>query len=145
MAGSLNKVTLIGNLGSDPEVRATNDGKKVANLRIATSERWKDKVTGEKQEKTEWHRVVVFNAPLVDIIEKYLKKGSKVFIEGQLQTRKWVDQDNKERYTTEVVLSGFNGQMIMLSPTVTAGGQAMAVGNGPDDSMSQLIEDDIPF
>ena len=104
MAGSVNKVILIGNLGRDPEIRSTNDGTRVANMSVATSESWKDKASGERKERTEWHRVVVFNDRLVEIIEKYLKKGSKVYLEGALQTRKWTDKDDQERYTTEVVL-----------------------------------------
>ena len=108
MAGSLNKVTLIGNLGKDPEIRTTNDGRELANFSLATSESWKDKVTGEKKDKTEWHRVVVFNEGLVRVIKSYVKKGSKLYIEGQLQTRKWVDNENQERYTTEIVLQNYN-------------------------------------
>ena len=114
MAGSLNKVTLIGNVGMDPEIRSMQDGGKVANLSIATSESWKDKMTGERRDKTEWHRVVVFNDRLVDVIEKYVKKGSKLYIEGQLQTRKWTDQNGVDKYTTEVVLQKFRGDLVML-------------------------------
>lgn len=114
MAGSVNKVILIGNLGRDPEVRSFQNGGKVCNLRIATSENWKDKNTGERREKTEWHSVAIFNEGLVRIAEQYLKKGSKVYIEGQLQTRKWQDQSGADRYSTEVVLQGFNGTLTML-------------------------------
>ena len=114
MAGSVNKVILIGNLGRDPEVRSFQNGGKVCNLRIATSENWKDKNTGERREKTEWHSVAIFNDGLVRIAEQYLKKGSKVYIEGQLQTRKWQDQAGADRYSTEVVLQGFGGTLTML-------------------------------
>ncbi len=114
MAGSVNKVILIGNLGADPEIRRTQDGRPIANLRIATSETWRDKNTGERKEKTEWHRVVVFNEGLCKVIEQYVKKGSKVYIEGALQTRKWQDKDGQDRYSTEVVLQGFNSTLTML-------------------------------
>jgi single-strand DNA-binding protein len=114
MAGSVNKVILIGNLGRDPEIRRTQDGRPIANLSVATSESWRDKATGERREKTEWHRVVIFNEPLCRIAEQYLKKGSKVYLEGQLQTRKWQDQSGQDKYTTEVVLQGFNAQLTML-------------------------------
>ena len=114
MAGSVNKVILIGNLGADPEIRRTNDGRPIANLRVATSESWKDKATGERKERTEWHRVVIFNEQLCKIAEQYLRKGSKVYLEGQLQTRKWQDKDGQDRYSTEVVLQGFNSVLTML-------------------------------
>jgi single-strand DNA-binding protein len=114
MAGSVNKVILIGNLGADPEIRRTQDGRPIANLRIATSESWRDKNTGERREKTEWHRVVIFNEGLCKIVEQYLKKGSKVYLEGALQTRKWQDKDGQDRYSTEVVLQGFNSNLTML-------------------------------
>ncbi|MFA6265222.1 MAG: single-stranded DNA-binding protein [Pseudolabrys sp.] len=114
MAGSVNKVILIGNLGADPEIRRTQDGRPIANLRIATSETWRDKNSGERKEKTEWHRVVVFNEGLCKVIEQYVKKGSKVYIEGALQTRKWQDKDGQDRYSTEVVLQGFNSVLTML-------------------------------
>jgi len=114
MAGSVNKVILIGNLGADPEIRRTQDGRPIANLRIATSESWRDKATGERREKTEWHRVVIFNEGLCRIAEQYLKKGSKVYLEGALQTRKWQDKDGNDHYSTEVVLQGFNSQLTML-------------------------------
>ena len=109
MAGSVNKVILVGNIGRDPEIRSTQDGMRIANLSLATSETWRDKSSGERKEKTEWHRVAVFNDRLVDVIEKYVKKGAKLYIEGQLQTRKWTDKDGQDRYTTEVVLGRFNG------------------------------------
>jgi single-strand DNA-binding protein len=114
MAGSVNKVILIGNLGKDPEMRRTQDGKSIANLTVATSESWRDKSTGERKEKTEWHRVVIFSEPLCKIAEQYLKKGSKVFLEGSLQTRKWTDQAGVEKYSTEIVLQGFNSSLTML-------------------------------
>src|ERR1044071_1103426 len=114
MAGSVNKVILVGNLGADPEIRHTQDGRPIANLRVATSESWRDKGSGERREKTEWHRVVIFNENLARIAEQYLKKGSKVYLEGSLQTRKWEDQSGQERYTTEVVLQGFNATLTML-------------------------------
>jgi single-strand DNA-binding protein len=122
MAGSVNKVILIGNLGADPEIRRTQDGRPVANLRLATSDSWKDKTTGERREKTEWHRVVIFNENLCRIAEQYLKKGSKVFIEGALQTRKWQDQSGQDRYSTEVVLQGFRGELTLLDRASGAGG-----------------------
>src|SRR3989440_9846026 len=114
MAGSVNKVILVGNLGADPEIRRTQDGRPVANLRVATSESWRDKASGERRERTEWHRVVIFNEGLCRIAEQYLKKGAKVYLEGQLQTRKWQDQQGQDRYSTEVVLQGFNSQLTML-------------------------------
>lgn len=114
MSGSVNKVILVGNLGADPEVRRTQDGRPIANLRLATSESWKDKQTGEKREKTEWHRVVIFNENLAKIAEQYLRKGSKVYVEGQLQTRKWQGQDGRDNYSTEVVLQGFNASLCLL-------------------------------
>src|SRR6202012_1143768 len=114
MAGSVNKVILVGNLGKDPEIRRTQDGRPIANLSIATSETWRDKGTGERKEKTEWHRVGIFNEGLCKVVEQYVKKGSKVYIEGQLQTRKYTDKDGVEKYSTEVVLQGFNSQLTML-------------------------------
>ncbi|WP_427968670.1 single-stranded DNA-binding protein [Altererythrobacter sp.] len=122
MAGSLNKVMLIGNLGADPEIRSFQNGGKVANLRIATSETWKDRNTGERQERTEWHSVAIFSEGLVNVCENYLRKGSKVYIEGQLQTRKWQDQSGNDRYSTEVVLRGFNGTLTMLDGRGEGGG-----------------------
>ena len=114
MAGSVNKVILVGNLGADPEIRYTQSGKKIANLRMATSESWKDRQSGERREKTEWHRVVIFNEGLANITEQYLKKGAKIYVEGQLQTRKWQGNDGQDRYSTEVVLQGFNSVLTML-------------------------------
>ena len=128
MAGSVNKVILIGNLGRDPEVRTFQNGGKVCNLRIATSETWKDRNTGERQERTEWHTVAIFSEGLVNVAENYLKKGSKVFIEGQLQTRKWQDQNGQDRYSTEVVLRGYNGTLTMLDGRGEGGG--MGGGGG---------------
>ena len=122
MAGSVNKVILVGNLGKDPEIRRTQDGRPIANLSIATSETWRDKGTGERKEKTEWHRVVIFNEGLCKIAEQYLKKGAKVYIEGQLQTRKWTDQSGVEKYSTEVVLQGFNSSLTMLDGRGGGGG-----------------------
>lgn len=122
MAGSVNKVILIGNLGADPEVRTFQNGGKVANLRIATSENWKDKNTGERREKTEWHTVAIFSEGLVRVAEQYLRKGSKVYVEGKLQTRKWQDQSGQDRYSTEVVLSGFDGTLTMLDGRNDGGG-----------------------
>ncbi len=131
MAGSLNKVMLIGNLGADPEIRSFNNGGKVANLRIATSEQWKDKATGERKEKTEWHTVAIFSEGLVSVVERYLKKGSKVFVEGKLQTRKWQDQNGQDRYSTEIVIQGLGGTLTMLDgPGGGAGGGGMGGGGG---------------
>src|SRR6202012_3838440 len=114
MAGSVNKVNLVGNLGKEPEIRNTQSGKKIVNLRIATSESWNDKASGERQERTEWHSVVIMNDRLADVAERYLRKGSKVYLEGKLQTRKWTDKDGAEKYSTEVVLQNFNGTLVML-------------------------------
>ncbi len=122
MAGSVNKVILVGNLGRDPEIRRTQDGRPIANLRIATSETWRDRNSGERKEKTEWHSVVIFNENLCKVVEQYLRKGAKVYIEGQLQTRKWQDQQGQDRYSTEVVIQGFNGQLTMLDGRAGAGG-----------------------
>ncbi|KRQ03387.1 MULTISPECIES: single-stranded DNA-binding protein [Bradyrhizobium] len=122
MAGSVNKVILVGNLGKDPEIRRTQDGRPIANLSIATSETWRDKNTGERKEKTEWHRVVIFSEPLCKIVEQYLKKGAKVYIEGALQTRKYTDQSGVEKYSTEVVLQGFNSTLTMLDGRGGGGG-----------------------
>ena len=157
MAGSVNKVILVGNLGADPEIRRTQDGRPIANLRIATSESWRDKNTGERREKTEWHRVVVFNEGLCKVIEQYVKKGSKVYIEGALQTRKWTDQSGQERYSTEVVLQGFNSTLTMLdgrSGGASGGGGdyggsddygSGSSGGGGRGNFSQDLDDDIPF
>jgi single-strand DNA-binding protein len=157
MAGSVNKVILVGNLGADPEIRRTQDGRPIANLRIATSESWRDRNTGERREKTEWHRVVVFNEGLCKVIEQYLKKGAKVYIEGALQTRKWTDQSGQERYSTEVVLQGFNSTLTMLDGR-SGGGSSGGGGDygGSDDfggggggssrgNFAQDLDDEIPF
>lgn len=133
MAGSVNKVILIGNLGADPDIKRTQDGRPIANLSIATSDTWKDKNTGERREKTEWHRVVVFNEGLCRVIESYVKKGSKVYIEGQLQTRKWQDNEGKDRYSTEVVLQNYNGVLTMLDGrNDNQGGGGGQMGGGYD-------------
>src|ERR1700728_3068136 len=133
MAGSVNKVILVGNLGKDPEIRRTQDGRPIANLSVATSENWRDKATGERKEKTEWHRVVIFNEGLCKVAEQYLKKGAKVYIEGQLQTRKWTDQAGVEKYSTEVELQGFNSSLTMLDGRSGAGGGGSF---GSDDQAS---------
>jgi single-strand DNA-binding protein len=134
MAGSVNKVILVGNLGRDPESRSFQNGGKVVNLRIATSESWKDRTSGERREKTEWHSVAIFNENLANIAERYLRKGSKVYIEGQLQTRKWQDQSGQDRYATEVVLQNFNGTMVLLDKAGEgAGGGGSRDGWGGDD------------
>jgi single-strand DNA-binding protein len=159
MSGSVNKVILVGNLGKDPEVRSLQSGGKVVNLSLATSESWKDKTTGERQEKVEWHRVVIFNEQIADVAEKYLRKGGKIYIEGALQTRKWTDNDGNDRYSTEVVLQRFRGALVMLSD----GGKGRDAGDGyggDDPNGDQFanktpapggrkpagpIDDDIPF
>jgi single-strand DNA-binding protein len=130
MAGSVNKVILVGNLGKDPEVRTTQDGLKIVNFTLATSETWNDKASGERKEKTEWHRVVIFNDRTADVAERFLKKGAKVYVEGSLQTRKWTDQSGQERYTTEVVIGRFNGQMTMLDTRGRGGGEVGESGGG---------------
>jgi single-strand DNA-binding protein len=135
MAGSVNKVILVGNLGADPEIRRTQDGRPIVNLRLATSETWRDKTTGERRERTEWHRVVIFNEALAKVAEQYLKKGAKVYVEGQLQTRKWQDQQGQDRYSTEVVLQGFSSQLTMLD---RAGGAGAGGDFGSDDSGSNF-------
>ena len=161
MAGSVNKVILIGNLGRDPEVRTLNDGSPVVTLSLATSESWKDKASGERRERTEWHRVVIFNENLAKVAENYLKKGAKVYIEGQLQTRKWTDKDGNEKYTTEVVLQRYRGDLTMLdakgegggsfssdSPAKVEGGGAGGSGGGGDSSgggKDSDFDDEIPF
>jgi len=132
MAGSVNKVILIGNLGKDPEVRSMQNGGKVVNLSIATSETWRDKNSGERQEKTEWHRVVIFNEKLGEVAEKYLKKGAKVYVEGALQTRKWTDNSGVEKYSTEVVLQRFRGELTMLDGGRSGGGGGGGGGGGDD-------------
>lgn len=157
MAGSVNKVTLVGNLGRDPEVRFTQDGKKIVHFSIATSDSWKDKNTGEKREKTEWHRIVIFSEGLAGIAERFLKKGSKVYIEGSLQTSKWKGNDDVEKYTTEVILQGFNSTLIMLDGRSDSGGgsdNGPDYGSGFDDGGSSVgdgkapgsdLDDEIPF
>ena len=144
MAGSINKVILIGNLGKDPEIRSMQDGKTIVNFSIATSENWKDKSSGESREKTEWHRVVIFNEHLAKVAQNYLKKGSKVYLEGQLQTRKWTDQSGVEKYTTEVVLQRFKGELTMLD-----GRSEERVGNQVQNKTeappSNNMDDEIPF
>ena len=130
MAGSVNKVILVGNLGRDPEIRTMQSGGRVCNLALATSESWRDKQTGERRERTEWHRVVVFNEGLVNICERFLRKGSKIYIEGQLETRKWQDQSGQERYTTEVVLRPFRGELTMLDGRSEGGGAGGGYGGG---------------
>jgi single-strand DNA-binding protein len=128
MAGSVNKVILVGNIGKDPEIRNTQNGSKIANLTLATSETWNDKMSGEKKEKTEWHRVVVFNDRLVDVVERFVKKGRKIYVEGTLQTRKWTDQSGAEKYTTEVVLDRFRGELVLLDSN--RGGDEGGYGGG---------------
>ena len=149
MAG-VNKVILVGNLGKDPEMRRTTDGNPIVNFTLATSENWRDKATGERKEKTEWHRVVIFNENLAKVAEQYLRKGSKVYIEGQLQTRKWTDKDGQEKYTTEVVLNRFRGELQMLD-SKGEGGSAPRVssGGGGSDAPATFdrseLDDEIPF
>lgn len=153
MAGSVNKVILIGNLGADPEIRRTQDGRPIANLRVATSESWRDKNSGERRERTEWHRVVIFNEGLCKIVEQYLKKGSKVYLEGQLQTRKWQDNDGNDRYSTEVVLQGFNSSLTMLDSRSgdSSGASGFSSGgsdfgsSGPSNQSAGAMDDEIPF
>lgn len=148
MAGSVNKVILVGNLGRDPEMRSLQDGSPVVNLSVATSEQWKDRESGERRERTEWHRVVIFNPNLARVAENYLRKGSKVFIEGQLQTRKWTDQSGQDRYTTEVVLQRFRGDLQMLDSRGEGGGYSDAEpsysGASPAPSQSTHPQDDLP-
>jgi len=144
---SLNKVTLIGNLGKDPEIRTTGDGKEIANFSIATSETWKDKTTGEKKDKTEWHRVVCFNEGLTRVIKSYVKKGSKIYVEGQLQTRKWTNQEGQEAYTTEVILQNYNSSLVMLDSkgdNAPQGANSTNVVNKPEFKNEEL-DDEIPF
>ena len=175
MAGSVNKVILVGNVGADPEIKRTQDGRPIANLRVATSETWRDKNSGERKEKTEWHRVVVFNEGLCKVIEGYVKKGAKLYIEGQLQTRKWTDQSGAERYSTEVVLQGFNSVLTMLdgaggggrsagmaeggqagyspiddygadpAPRSSGGGKSSGGGGGGGRSFEKELDDEVPF
>lgn len=159
MAGSINKVTLLGNLGADPVVNNSPNGTKIVNLRVATSDVWKDKATGERKERTEWHRVVIFNPQLADTAERYLRKGSKVYLEGQLQTRQWKDNNGMDRYTTEVVLQNYGSTMVLLdsrnagsdfAPTAPAGDDVFgASSSGWDNSSATTpsadLDDDIPF
>jgi single-strand DNA-binding protein len=152
MAGSVNKVILVGNLGKDPEVRRTTSGDPIVNLSIATSESWRDKASGERKEKTEWHRVVIFNKNLAEVAEKYLRKGSKVYVEGQLQTRKWTDKDGAERYSTEVVLQNFRGELTMLDGRNgggEGGGGGFGGGRGASETPASFqrdeMDDEIPF
>ena len=143
MSGSVNKAILVGNLGADPEVRRLNDGKPVVNLRLATSESWKDKTSGERRERTEWHRVVIFNEGICKIAEQYLKKGSKVYLEGQIQTRKWIDKEGGDKYSTEIVLQGFNAVMTMLS-SATNGGETEHLQSAKKPLRDDL-DDEIKF
>lgn len=159
MAGSVNKVILVGNLGRDPEIRSMQSGDKVCNLSVATSERWRDRNTGDMQERTEWHRVVLFNQQLVDVAERFLRKGRKVFVEGQLQTRKWTDQSGQERYSTEVVLQRFRGEMVILDSRADTEGAEGAEGydresastapagaaREPASQSTDDLDDEIPF
>lgn len=155
MAGSVNKVILIGNLGADPEVRHTQDGRPIVNLRLATTDSWRDKNSGERREKTEWHRVVIFSEGLARVAEQYLRKGSKVYVEGALQTRKWEDQSGQERYTTEVVLQGFNSTLTMLDGRQQGGDMGESGGGGDfgrtkplgggGGSFNKELDDEIPF
>ena len=157
MAGSVNKVILVGNLGRDPEVRHTNDGNPIVNLSVATSESWRDRSSGERRERTEWHRVVIFNERLGEVAQKYLQKGSKVYLEGQLQTRKWTDQQGVEKYTTEVVLNRFRGELTMLDSRSGGGGDfggggggggdygEPSGGGGPAPGGGGDLDDEIPF
>src|ERR1700733_10313214 len=132
MAGSVNKVILVGNLGRDPELRSTQDGTRIANLNLATSESWRDRVSGERKERTEWHRVVIFNERLVELAEKYLRKGSKIYVEGALQTRKWTDNAGVEKYSTEIVLQKFRGELTMLDGAGGGRGESGGGGGGGD-------------
>lgn len=163
MAGSVNKVILVGNLGADPEVRRLNSGDPVVNMRIATSESWRDKQSGERQERTEWHNIVIFNEHLAKVAEQYLHKGSKIYVEGQLQTRQWEDQSGQKRYTTEIVLQRYRGELQMLDTRGSGGGAEDRSGRGSDfgssgpmekvesggqsggESLKDEIDDEIPF
>jgi single-strand DNA-binding protein len=158
MAGSVNKVILVGNLGKDPEVRHTQDGRAIVNLSVATSETWRDKNSGEKKERTEWHRVVVFNEQIAKVAEQYLKKGAKVYLEGELQTRKYTDKDGVEKYSTEVVLQNYRGQLTMLSPMSNGSGDSAGYGGGEFGQSSPMpqqrpkaqafareLDDEVPF
>ena len=165
MAGSVNKVILVGNLGKDPEVRHTQDGKPIVNLSVATTDSWRDKTSGERKEKTEWHRVVIFNEGIAKVAEQYLKKGSSVYIEGQLQTRKWADKEGVEKYSTEIVLQNYNGTLTMLGSKPGSEGAASASyggggdefgtsspmerprsgGSAPKQSFARDLDDEVPF
>ena len=148
MSGSLNKVTLIGNIGKDPEIRSTHDGREVANLVLATNESWTDKNSGERKEKTEWHRIACFNPGLINVIRNYVKKGSKLYIEGQLQTRKWQDQSGQEKYSTEIVLQGYNCNLTMLDRASGSGEyseKSSGKGAPSESTSSDHLNDDIPF
>jgi single-strand DNA-binding protein len=148
MSGSVNKVTLIGNVGKDPEIRSTQDGREIASIVLATSEKWKDKVSGERKEKTEWHRLSIFSEGLVNVVKNYVKKGSKLYIEGSLQTRKWVDNAGVERYTTEVVLQGYSSSLVMLDSAKSdtgALGYAPSNGDFKQVALEDSLEDEIPF
>lgn len=155
MAGSVNKVIIVGNLGRDPEVRHAQDGSKIVTLSVATSDVWKDKTTGERRDRTEWHRVVVFNDRIADVCEKYTRKGSRVYIEGQLQTRKWTDQSGQERYTTEVVLAKYRGELTLLDSKNDGGGglsddssgaySASFESSGGPDFQAVELDDQVPF
>ena len=136
MAGSVNKVILVGNLGRDPEVRSMQDGRSMVNMSVATSETWRDRQSGERKERTEWHRVVIFNEKLAEVAQKYIRKGSKIYIEGQLSTRKWTDQSGQERYTTEVVIPRFGGALTMLDGRGDGGGAGASMGGGGDDDFA---------
>ena len=142
MAGSVNKVILVGNVGADPEIRRTQAGAPIANLRVATSETWRDRNSGERKEKTEWHTVIVFNEGLCKVVEQYVKKGSKLYIEGSLQTRKWQDQSGNDRYSTEVVLQGFGGTLTMLD---NPSGQSSQQEGRPQNNLRDDLADDIAF
>ena len=150
MAGSVNKVILVGNLGKDPEVRRMQSGDPVVNLSLATSETWRDKASGERKEKTEWHRIVIFNKNLAEVAEKYLRKGSKIYVEGALQTRKWTDKDGIEKYSTEIVLQNFRGELTMLDSKGDGGGGARigggtGAGEAPASFDRSELDDEIPF
>jgi len=158
MAGSVNKVILVGNLGADPEIRSTQDGREIANLRVATSESWRDKNTGERKDKTEWHRVVIFSPGLVNVVKNYMKKGAKLYIEGALQTRKWQDQSGNDRYSTEIVLQGFNSTITMLDNRGGGNDNSGGYSNNSNDQSSsgsqsgnsqefavEELDDEIPF
>jgi len=153
MAGSVNKVILLGNVGKDPEIRATQSGSKLASFSIATSKRWKDKQTQEYKDKTEWHKIVIFGEGLTSIVEKYVKKGSKIYIEGELQTRKWEDQDGKDRYTTEIVLQGYNSTLTLLDSKGTDSSisdkneqeNSNKIANSTPEEQKSDLDDEIPF